>query len=135
MLFDYAITVSANTLEASPKIQKLPVTRGILHRLEVEQYKGCHRYVGCRIFYHTTQIFPTNLDGEFKTDGYTIAFDDYLELFREPYELEFRGYSDGSDYDHTIVIRIGILKNKEALLLLNALKGIMKFLKLVGVKV
>lgn len=135
MYYDYAITVTANTLESAPKKQILKLAKGIIHRVEVEMYPGCHRYVGCRLYYHNHQIYPRNLDGEFKTDGYTIAFDDYQEILREPYEVEFRGYSPTSTYDHTVVIRVGVLESSIAIMGLKMVKGLSVLFKVFGIKV
>ncbi|GAH78728.1 unnamed protein product, partial [marine sediment metagenome] len=88
-----------------------------------------------KIFRHEHQIWPTNLDGSFRTDGYTIAFDEYEELKVKPYELLVRGYSPDADYEHVVTIRIGILESKTALLLMTALKGLMKLLRMMGIKV
>lgn len=135
MFYDFAITIKAKTTEAEPKEQILQLAYGIIHRVEVEFYPGPRRYAWVKIFRHEHQIWPTNLDGSFRTDGYTIAFDEYEELKVKPYELLVRGYSPDANYDHVVTIRIGILESKTAILLLTALKGLMKLLKMMGVKV
>ena len=135
MFYDFAITIPAGTAEASPVEQKLDLTHGIIHRVEVEFYPGPRRYAWVKIFHREHQLWPTNLDGEFRTDAYTIAFDEYEEMFEPPYALLVRGYSPGADYSHVVTIRIGILSSKAALLLLAALRGLMKLFKLLGIKV
>lgn len=135
MYYDFAITIPAGTAEDSPKEQELNLTHGIIHRVEVEFYPGPRRYVWVKIFQHEHQLWPTNLDGSFCTDAYTIAFDEYHEMFQPPHNLLVRGYSPDADYDHVVTVRIGILESRTAVLLLNALKGLMKLFKLMGIKV
>lgn len=135
MFYDFAITVKAGTTEAVPKEEVLKLTKGIIHRVEVEFYPGPRRYVFCKLYHHEHQLWPTNPDGAFSTDAYTIAFDEYEELKSAPYTLVARAYSPDADYNHVITVRIGILESKTAILLLSALKGMMKLFKLMGIKV
>ena len=135
MFYDFAITIPAGTAEDSPVEQELNLTHGIIHRVEVEFYPGPRRYVWVKIFHREHQLWPTNIDGEFRTDGYTIAFDEYEEMFEPPHTLLVRGYSPDADYSHVVTIRIGILKSRAAVMLLNSLKGLMKLFKLMGIKV
>lgn len=135
MFYDFAITVTANTLEAEPKTETLKLAKGYIHRVEVEQYSGCHRYVGCRLYHGTKQIYPSNPQGEFKTDGYTVAFNDLYEFKSPPYELVFKGYSDGSSYDHVVVVRVGVLENRFITGLIKLISGLSKFFTALGVKV
>jgi len=135
MFYDFAITIPKGTTEAKPEERTLQLAYGIIHRVEVEFYPGPRRYVWVKIFRHEHQIWPTNLDGSFQTDAYTIAFDEYEELTVRPYELLVRGYSPNADYDHVVTVRIGILESRTGILLLDALKGMMKLFKLMGIKV
>ena len=135
MFYDFAISIPAGTLESSPVEEVLELNEGIIHRVEVEFYPGPRRYVWVKIFRHEHQLWPTNPDGSFKTDAYSIAFDEYYELKGEPLQLLVRGYSPDADYPHVVTIRIGILESKMAILLLHALQGLMKLFKLVGIKV
>ncbi|MBA7479976.1 hypothetical protein ES707_15420 [subsurface metagenome] len=135
MFYDFAIKIPKGTKEVAPVEQEFNLTHGIIHRVEVEFYPGPRRYVWVKIFHHEHQLWPTNLDGSFQTDAYTIAFDEYEELLEAPYNLLVRGYSPEADYDHVVTVRIGILESKTVILLLNALKGLMKLSKLMGIKV
>lgn len=135
MYYNFAITVPAGTAQASPKTETLELTKGIIHRVEVEFHAGCKGYVSCRLKHHLHQLYPTNPQGVFSTDNYAIPIDDYFELKAEPYSLKFEGWSPNATYDHEIIIRVGVLSDKTSLLLLHTLQGMVKFLKVVGIKV
>lgn len=135
MFYDFAIKVKKGTREDDPEEVELNLTHGIIHRVEVEFYPGPRRYVFVRILHHRHQLWPTNIDSAFCSDAYTIAFDEYEELKEAPYNLTVIAYSPAADYDHVVVVRIGILESKGALLLLTALKGLMKLLRVMGIKV
>ena len=109
MFYDFAILIPAGTTEAAPKEETLKLTYGIIHRVEVEFTPGCHRYAFVRIYKDEHQLLPTNPDQAFASDGHTIVIDEHEELFYPPYTLVVRGYSPEADYDHTIIVRVGIL--------------------------
>lgn len=135
MFYDFAITIPAGRGEDNPVEEILELNEGIIHRVAVEFYPGPRRYVWVKIFRHEHQVWPTNPDGSFRTDAYTIAFDEYYELKGRPTQLLVRGYSPDADYSHVVTVRIGILESKAAILLLTALKGLMKMFKVMGIKV
>lgn len=134
MFYDFAITIPAGRTEDNPVEEILKLTKGIIHRVEVEFYPGPRRYAWVKIFYHEHQLWPTNPGGSFRTDGYTISFDEYEELKSEPFDLKVKGYSPDANYSHVITVRIGILESRAAILLLTALKGLMKLFRLMGIK-
>lgn len=54
-------------------------------------------------------MWPTNPQGSFNTDGYTIGFNEHLKFTHEPYILTLSGWNLDDTYDHTLEVRIGIL--------------------------
>ena len=135
MYYVKAITITAGTTEAAPVEETLKVTKGIIHRVEVEFYPGPRRYASVRILFHDHQVWPTNPDTAFSTDGYTIAFDEYLDVSSAPLDLIIQGYAPDADYNHVVTIRIGLLESRGAVMLLAALKGMLKLFKIMGIKV
>ena len=135
MFYDFAITIPAGRTEDDPVEEILELNEGVIHRVEVEFYPGPRRYVYLKLFRHEHQLWPTNPDGSFRTDAYTISFDEYYELKGEPLQLLARGYSPDADYDHVVTVRIGIIESKIALLSLKIARGLERFLHYVGIKV
>ena len=112
MFYDFAIAVAAGTTEANPVEQLLDLTYGVIHRIEVRFRRGTDFRVGCRIYYREHQIYPTNIDEDFREDGRPIAFDTHFEMFEPPHTLKIRAYSPTAIHPHTIYVRIGILPEK-----------------------
>lgn len=135
MFYDFAITVPAGRAESTPVEQVMKLTKGVIHRVEVQFPIGCAALAHCRIYHEEHQLFPTNPPGSFATDGYTIPIDDNFELNTEPYSLKARCWNDDDTYQHIITIRVGVLRGEWAILLMKVIKGLVKFLNLVGVKV
>lgn len=109
MFYDFAITVKTTHTEASPKEQVLKLTHGVIHRVELGFPSGCAGLVRVKLLHEEHQLYPTNPDGYFASDDYNIPINDYYELYTEPYSLKFIGYAVGTSYDHTIIVRIGVL--------------------------
>ena len=109
MYYDFSFTIPANTPRKTPEELDCKLTNGIIHRVEVAFPAGCAGLVFLAIRKGLHQVWPTNPDGAFNTDGYTIAFNEYYQLFSAPYKLTLEGWSLDDTYDHTLEVRIGIL--------------------------
>ena len=109
MYYDFSFTIPANTAKASPEELEVKLTHGIVHRVEVGFPPGCAGLVSCVIKEGLHQHWPTNPDGAFNFDDYTISFNEFLEFTRKPYTLTLQGWSEDDTYDHTIEVRIGVL--------------------------
>ena len=108
MFYRFALTVPANTPESDPVRLTLPLTHGIIHRVEIGFPPGPAGLVHVAIFRFESQIWPTNPGEWFAWDDYNIAFDEEYELFDPPFELSFRGWSEDDTFDHIVVVRLGV---------------------------
>ena len=135
MFYEFAITVTANTLEATPKTENLHLAHGIIHRIDVQFPIGCVGLVKCRLWSPNFGSLPSNPSGYFASDGYIITQEDSINFLEQPYEVRATLWSAGTTYDHIVTIRFGIVENKFALLLISVVKGLQKFLQMVGIKV
>ena len=135
MFYDFAITVPAGTHENAPVIADLQLTKGVLNRIEVGFRAGTDHRAHCRILRGSYQLYPTDQDGSFCADGYTIAFDDSFDLADEPLTLQAVCYAPISTYPHVITVRLGVIDNSTILFLLKVAKGLMKMLQLMRIPV
>ena len=133
MFYEFDITVPANTPALTPVSSTLKLTHGVIHRVEVQFLAGCSGLVHAQIYQGGHQLYPTNPDGSFKGDSYVVAFDTYYLFESAPYDLKVLAWSDGTTYEHTITVRIGIM-DKEILSPMTGVTGALKkFLQMVGV--
>ena len=109
MFYDFSFTIPANTSQDSPKRYKCKLTHGVIHRIEIGFPPGCAGLAGLKINEGLHQLWPTNPEGAFNTDGYTIVINEYYELYRAPYMLTLIGWNDDDTYPHTLEVRFGIL--------------------------
>lgn len=114
MIYAYDLVVPANTLASAPVEQRMKLTAGIVHKLEVFFPAGLHHMVLVVIRDGLHQVWPTNPEHQLKANDYTISFPVWYELSEAPYELVAYGWSPGTTYAHTIIIRLG-LERRETL--------------------
>lgn len=126
MLFSWAINVPSNTTEAVPIRQTLSLAHGIISWVSVSFPPGCHGMVNCEIHHYSHQIFPSVEDMELAGDAFPIEWNEYYEMYAEPYELRATLWSPGTSYDHVVTIKIAILPRKAiiALAMVEAIKSI-----------
>ena len=105
MFYDIPLTIPANTLASAPIEQDVKLTHGVITHVEVEFPIGCHGMVSVYIRRGLHQVWPTNPDSKFASDGRALVWNEYYELFDEPYILTVGGYSPGTSYDHEITFR------------------------------
>lgn len=108
MIFEYDLTIPANTSVAVPAKGEMKVARGIIHKVEVTFPAGCNRAVLVTIRRALHQVWPTNPDGQLKANNYTISFPVWYEIDQPPYEMQVYGWSPGTTYPHVITVRLGI---------------------------
>lgn len=133
MFYDFAITVPADTKEATPFSQELKLTAGVIQKVSLLFPPGPHGMVKVRIMDDGHQFLPTNPDGYFATDDEAVNIDEWYPLDAEPFSLRAVGYSPGTTYSHTISIRIGVLRPEEVEAQSGIMSALRKFLKMVGI--
>ena len=108
MFYRFTLTVPANTPESDPVRMTLPLTHGIIHRVEIGFPPGLAGLVHVAIYRFEHQLWPSNPGEWFAWDGYNIAFNEDYWLIEKPFELEVRGWSEDDTFDQPVIIRIGI---------------------------
>ncbi len=134
MFYNFAIVVTAGATAATPVSQVLKLTKGIIHRVEIEFPAGCRGYVSLALKDDGHQFLPTNPEGAFCTDNYTIVIDEHYPIDTAPYQLRAVAWAPSADYDHTITVRIGILRADVLSPFMSVAKALAKFLERLGYK-
>lgn len=109
MFYNFPLTLTLGTAEASLEEEEAKLTHGVIHRLEIEFPAGCSGLAHLRILHLDHQLWPTNPGGNFASDNHVIIIDDYYQLYDGPYTLKLQGWNEDETYDHTVTVRIGIL--------------------------
>lgn len=133
MLYNFSFMVPADTAELDPVITELKLGAGIIHRIEVEFRYGPSFMVFVKILRGGFQLFPINRDSSLRGDGTIIGSDEYEELTEDDNTLKVVAYSPGTQYDHQIIVRVGILPPDVVGPLSGIGGALKKFLALIGV--
>jgi len=126
MLFTWDINLPKNTAFASPVVQDLYVAQGIITWVSVLFPPGCVGLAHCTIHHYAKQIIPSVESMDLSGDTFPIEWNDYYEMYAEPYLLKFTGWNEDDTYPHKISIRIAILPRRAimALAIVDAIKGL-----------
>ncbi|MBA7582459.1 hypothetical protein ES708_24387 [subsurface metagenome] len=133
MYYDFAVVVGTGNTVDNPKEEDLELTKGVIHRIEVEFPRGCRGYVHLELLHREHRVWPTNREGDFAGEGYTIPIDEHYKLTSEPYALKARAWGVDCGYPHTITVRIGVLPEAVLSPLAGVGSMLKKFFKLMGV--
>lgn len=112
MIYRFGIPTTTDDTKASPKKTILPLTKGIVHQLDVVFPPGCAGTLHVIIRDALHQVWPTNPDENFAADGQVITFKEHYDLEEEPYELQAYTWLEDASHPHSCIIRLGILPRR-----------------------
>jgi hypothetical protein len=131
---DETVTIAANTTQANATRTRFKLSKGILHRFEIEFPAGCAGLAHCQVYYEEGQLYPLNDSADFASDDHAIVIDDEFVMKRAPFELVLVCWNLDDTYSHTLKFRAGWLTGETSLLILKVLKAATKFFKMVGIR-
>jgi hypothetical protein len=134
LFYEWAIAVPKETTEAAPVTQVMQLTEGVITGIEVQFPKGCAGLTHCRIRQGGTQKWPTPPSDSFTSDGHAVVIDENYELSAGLYELVAVCWNDDDTYQHTIYVRVGVLRGQVAIMILKVFQGLEKMLRVMGIK-
>jgi len=109
VFYAFAVTVPPNTPEASAIWVRAPVCHGVIHRVEIEFEKWCANLLHVRIYRFEYQIWPSGPAQAFASDGETLSWNDYFEMFESPYSLKIAAWNTDDTFEWTARVRFGII--------------------------
>jgi hypothetical protein len=109
VFYDYSLKIPLNTPKRAPEEQEIYLPPGVIHRIEIGFPAGARHMVYIAMRHGLNQLWPTNADGSFNADNYTIVINEHYVIKTEPFILTLQGWSPGTSYKHIIEVRFGIL--------------------------
>jgi len=107
--FVFDLTIPANRSAADPIEQVIDVGVGIVHLVEIEQPPGCGGKVYCAIRQGLHQVWPTNPDGAYRSDGRVYSTREHYGIAPGDPALVLQGWAPDAAYDHVVQFRISVL--------------------------
>lgn len=109
MIYAADITTSASTTAGSPLRTALPVTKGLVYKLEVNFPRGSAGLMGVRFMRGGFQVWPSNRGVWFRGDDNVISFDDTYLIEDAPLMFVVETYNTDDTYEHEVLIKIGLV--------------------------
>jgi len=109
VLYEYPLTIDANTPATSPATLEAPLAPGTIVRVDVQFPRGCVGLAHVQIWRMEHQVWPGNLGGSIAAEGMVVSWPEDEDLDDEPFGLEIRGWNDDDTFPHTITCRFALL--------------------------
>jgi len=109
MLFEYALTIPANTPATAPAERDAPLAPGTVARVDVQFPRGCVGLVHVSVWREEHQVWPVNLDGDMSGEGLVVSWPEDYDLDDDPLAFTLRGWNEDDSYPHTITFRFALL--------------------------
>lgn len=103
------VHVPANTPIDAPVEMELWLAEGVITRVEMEFEKWCANLLHIAIFRFEQQIYPSTPAEWYDSDGETVEFGDYFEVFEEPHFVKLRGWNEDDTYEWTCRVRLTVI--------------------------
>jgi hypothetical protein len=110
MIYLLSDTIPANTAEADARQTTIQLTTGVIHKVDVHFPRGCAGLAHLQFYEGGHQVFPTTLSTDFASDNETISFPTWYVIAAAGEQHWIRTWNLDDTYDHTVTIRIGLMK-------------------------
>lgn len=114
MFYNFELEIAEEGSEDELEELTVKLTHGVITHVEVEFPPGCAGLAYAYVRDGLHQLWPTNADGKFRTDGRVIMWNEYYEFFRAPYTLILGGWNLDDTYPHTITFRFEVTPQQVA---------------------
>lgn len=112
MIYQTTITTVKGPAAFTLKQSTLKVTKGLVYKVEIAFPPGCAGLLKVKIFDGGHQVWPSNNNESFSTDGHIISFDDTLLKLAAPFQYTIHTVNEDTIYDHSVTIRIGMVSEE-----------------------
>lgn len=107
MIYTKTVTVPKNGSVASPKDTDIPVTKGLIYKVEFFFPPGSSGLLHVWLKDGSFPLWPSEPGESFSGDNMTISFDDKYFIQAPDHRLKLWYYNLDDTYDHEFQVRIG----------------------------
>lgn len=108
MFLSFDLAVPANTPASSPLEVEALVPPGIVQQVDVQFPSGCVGLVHTLCRRENHQVWPTNPDSNFHSNGQTLTWQDDYELDDAPFLFRLVAWNLDDTFAHTISWRFAL---------------------------
>jgi len=110
-IYSYEITTPAS----SEKETEIEVEGDFISYVNIRFPPGPSGLLKLAIFYGIKQIFPHDESSYFQGDDEVIEWQEYWKLPESPCKLIIKTVNEDDTYEHTVYVRIAVMKREESL--------------------
>ena len=112
MIYAATIEHKNKTDDGTVKHTVLKVTKGLVYKVDFYFPSGPSGLVGVKVFDGAFQVWPSTIGEWFASDNETIRFDDMYLKESAPYQFDIYTYNNDVAYDHTMMVRVGLVSKE-----------------------
>jgi len=109
----FAVTTPANTAKADAIDTELKLTSGVITKVWMMHPEGCHALAYATIWKEGHQLYPNNPEEAYHSNDVPMIWEDNYELLA-PALLKLKTWNLDDTYEHTVYLRITVLRPEEA---------------------
>lgn len=108
----HEITVPLNTPASAPVTEAMVCCPGTVKEVMLAFPKGQRGTTRCRVLRFGHQVWPTTPGAWYRGDGWIIEFPENFPVVDPPFEFVIEAYNSDTADDHTVMIRMTILRDQ-----------------------
>lgn len=109
MIYQKIITTPRNRAKETPLVTPMPISKGLMFRIEVTFPSGAWGLHHVVIMDGGHQVAPVPSGEDFASDNTTIAFDDMYLKLAEPFMFWIVTWNEDECNEHRVEVRIGLV--------------------------
>lgn len=109
MIYSKKIDCDEKGSKLTPEYTVLPVTKGLVYRVEIDFPSGSAGLLGVAVLDGGRQLWPSTLGEWFTGDDDVIFFDDTYMKDSGPFVFRVAHYNEDTKYPHSFQIRVGMV--------------------------
>lgn len=109
----FAVTTSANTVKADRIKTELKLTSGVITKVWMLHPEGCHGLAYASVWRGGHQLYPNNPENAYHGNDVPMIWEDNYKL-DSPALLRLETWNLDDTYEHTVYVKITVLRPEEA---------------------
>lgn len=113
MNYNFELEIPEMNEEVGQAELEMPMTYGVITRVSIAIPRGHAGLAHLKIFYHESQLYPLNRDGDYHGDRMDVTFDEFQPILAAPFMLKAKGWNEDETYKHKFLMNFTLLRPEE----------------------
>lgn len=113
MNYNFELDIPNMNDEVGEKELEMNMTYGVITHVSIAIPRGHAGLAHLKIFYHESQLYPLNRDGNYHGDRMDVTFDEFQPILAAPFMLKAKGWNEDTENDHVFIMNFTLLRPEE----------------------